>query len=425
MKIVGICNMKGGVGKTTTAVNLSYLAAAAGHRTLLWDLDPQAASSFAFRVRPVVPGFGKHCLEDGDALGAAIKQTDYDSLYLLPADFAYRKFDRFLSSHEDAERVLTALLAKIGSNFDLIVLDCPAGFSRLTEGIVSAADAIVAPTIPTILSLRMVEQLAQRAGRFNARATLKVFFNMVDRRKTVHRRACEQAAAHGDVFLSAHVPYASAVEQMAARRMPCAFFAPHESATLAFGEIWTELYTRTLRQTHGAGDGRWNHARMVVESLIQRLQSTEPAVPAMPLSPTPTDEGSSEQSGVSAVERCTPADGNSHVVHKFDTEQRDLERRQQSLELHERGHEFVVVVRSDGGGGSRSRERTEARVDRSWAVQILSGELSPVTALERRLGWREAGAVERIRAAAGGRRLQRVETCTPAQMPVAEPRAIA
>ncbi len=94
MSVVAVYNMKGGVGKTTTAVNLSYLAAAAGQRTLLWDLDPQAASSFAFRVRPRVAGFGKKSLESGHSLAAAIKETDYHNLDLLPADFAYRRLDR-------------------------------------------------------------------------------------------------------------------------------------------------------------------------------------------------------------------------------------------------------------------------------------------------------------------------------------------
>ncbi len=110
MSVVAVYNMKGGVGKTTTAVNLSYLAAAAGQRTLLWDLDPQAASSFAFRVRPRVAGFGKKSLESGQALAAAIKETDYDNLDLLPADFAYRKLDRLLGHLGKPARVVTALL---------------------------------------------------------------------------------------------------------------------------------------------------------------------------------------------------------------------------------------------------------------------------------------------------------------------------
>src|SRR4249920_318060 len=154
MKTIAIYNTKGGVGKTTTAVNLSYLAARSGLRVLLWDLDPQAASTFAFRIQPHVSGLEKRSLENGHALRAAIKQTDYDNLYLLPADFAYHKLDRWLGSLGDPGRLLNSLLATISHDFDIVILDCPAGYSRLTEAILAAADAIVSPTIPNLLSLR-------------------------------------------------------------------------------------------------------------------------------------------------------------------------------------------------------------------------------------------------------------------------------
>src|SRR5262245_34162372 len=134
MKTVAIYSMKGGVGKTTTAVNLAYLAAVSGQRTLLWDLDPQAASTFAFRIEPRVARFGRRSLE-GDGLSASIKETDYSNLDLLPADFAYRKLDRFLDDIGKPDRVVASLLATFERDYDVLFLDCPAGFSRLSEGI--------------------------------------------------------------------------------------------------------------------------------------------------------------------------------------------------------------------------------------------------------------------------------------------------
>jgi len=114
MKAMAIYNMKGGVGKTTTAVNLSYIAAARGHRVLLWDLDPQAASSFAFRIKPSVASFDRKSLEHGGAFRSATKETDYRNLDLLPADFAYRKFERFLDDLDTSDCVFVDLLHAIG-----------------------------------------------------------------------------------------------------------------------------------------------------------------------------------------------------------------------------------------------------------------------------------------------------------------------
>jgi chromosome partitioning protein len=154
MSIVAVYNLKGGVGKTTTAVNLSYLSAAAGRRTLLWDLDPQGASSFAFRIQPGVAGFGRKSLESGQALATAIKGTDFDGLDLLPADFAYRKLDRLLGDLGKPHRVMADLLRALGRDYDVILLDCPPGFSVLIEAVFATSDLIVVPTIPTVLSLR-------------------------------------------------------------------------------------------------------------------------------------------------------------------------------------------------------------------------------------------------------------------------------
>ena len=276
MNVIAIYNIKGGVGKTTTAVNLSYMAAADGRRVLLWDLDLQAASTFALRVRPRVAGFGKKSLESGEAFTAAIKETDYDNLDLLPADFAYRKFDRLLGELGKPAHVLAALLTTLGRDYDVVILDCPPGFSLIAEGIFAAADVVLVPTIPTVLSLRTVARIIKWADGADSPSHLAAFFSMVDRRKALHRCASDWIATHSEVFLNSEIPYASVVEQMTVRRTPLGVFAPRDPATSAFARLWAELQTRVLRQRREeqapSRQRRAIHLR-AIKALITQLES--------------------------------------------------------------------------------------------------------------------------------------------------------
>jgi chromosome partitioning protein len=405
MTTIAVYNMKGGVGKTTTAVNLSYLAASAGARTLLWDLDPQAAASFAFRVRTRVRGFGRKGFENGDVLGAAIRETDYRGLDVLPADFAYRKFDRLLWRLGRPRQVVVGLLDGLGRDYDRVVLDCPAGFSLLTEGILAAADAVLVPMIPGILSVRTVARIIDRADQRGSSARLAAFFNLVDRRRALHRIACQWSAAHPEIFLAAHVPCASVVERMAVYRAPLGAFAGREPAAAAFEAVWHELEARLEQPAAAHGDTRrqWAQLRARVRSLSAQLESVDlPEAPRV-VGPEPRAERSTVEGEA--------GDGHVDFVHAFDTDGRDLQRCGLVLELRERADALLVVAARAGRHAAADAAGTaRARIDRSWAVQILSEELSPLDALERRLGRPRPTVVDAIRATMAGRSLRRIDS---------------
>jgi cellulose biosynthesis protein BcsQ len=254
MSAVAFYNLKGGVGKTTAAVNVACLAAASAQRVLLWDLDPQGASSFILRVRARVGGLRRKTLECASAFNDAIKETDYRNLDLLPADFSYRKFDRFLDHLGKPVRVMRMLLDALGADYDVVLLDCPAGFSLLTEAVLETVDLSLVPTIPTPLSVQTLARILKWADRRDSSSRLAAFFSMVDRRKTLHRRACEWAAEHPGNFLDAQIPSASIVEQITVRRMPLPEFAMRDPASAAFLDLWSELRARLEQQRRTDAD---------------------------------------------------------------------------------------------------------------------------------------------------------------------------
>ena len=398
MSAVAVYNMKGGVGKTTTAVNLSDLAAAAGYRTLLWDLDPQAASSFALRVRPRVAGFSKKSLERGEELAAAVKETDYANLDLLPADFAYRRLDRMLGQIGKPERVVANLIHTFSRDYDVVFLDCPAGFSLLIEGILVAADAVLVPTIPTVLSLRTIARLIKWAERTEAPSELLAFFSMVDRRKTLHRRACEWSGNHPEIFLAGQVPYASVVEQMAVRRMPLHAFAERDAAAVAFAAIWTELEQR-LRERKQPTAGSWTILLQTIESLIAHLESANGA-------------GDVDARLQPPIREPLVKDSDAQFVHRFDTDRGDLQDAGYVIEMREDSGRFVVVAARSPFDNVTVDPVAAVRVevDSWWARQILSGAMSPLSAIERRFGQPLPSLIASIGSIVGGRELGRIES---------------
>ncbi len=239
MRTVALYNIKGGVGKTSTAVNLAYISALRGRRTLLWDLDAQGAATYILRVRPRVKGGGSALVRAERPLEDAIKASDYAGLDLLPADFTYRHLDLLLDAEKKPTRRLRRLLEPLADDYDDVFLDCPPSMSLLSESILRAADNVLVPLIPTTLSVRTMEQLrdfvADQDGR---KPKVSGFFSMVDRRKTQHRDVVATLPTQHADILPECIPSLSIVEQMAARREPVMAFAPQSSAAKSYRSLW-------------------------------------------------------------------------------------------------------------------------------------------------------------------------------------------
>lgn len=247
MKIVATYNIKGGVGKTAAAVNLAHRAALEGNRVLVWDLDPQGAATFYFRVKPKVKGGGEALVHGRRELDRVVKATDFANLDLVPADFSYRNLDLVLDEAHKPLGRLRKLLRPLARDYDVVVLDCPPSISLASESVFRASDALVVPVIPTTLSARTLDQLEDFvAGHPDVVRRLKVlpFFSMVDARKRLHRELMAELREQRPELLAAQIPAATDVERMGVHRAPVAAFAPQSRSARSYAVLWAEVRER-------------------------------------------------------------------------------------------------------------------------------------------------------------------------------------
>jgi cellulose biosynthesis protein BcsQ len=248
MKILAITNIKGGVGKTTTAVNLAFLSAAVGRTTLLWDLDPQGAATHTLRCEPSERVSARKLVSGKRELPELVVPSGHDGLDVLPSDFSYRNFDLHLSELKRPAERLLKMSRSLRDEYAALILDCPPGVSLLSENVLHAADAVIVPLLPTPLSVRMLVQLQDfiEANGWTD-VTLLPFFSMVDSRKSLHHELIASTREQFPALLATQVPYSSEIERMSLRRAPIPSYAPNSAGGQVYSALWAEIEARIWR----------------------------------------------------------------------------------------------------------------------------------------------------------------------------------
>jgi len=241
MITIALYNLKGGVGKTASCVNLAYLAAADGYKTLLWDIDPQGSSSFYYKAKTKVhPGIKKLITKDA-VLETAILSTDFEMLDVIPADSNAKSTDIMLEEMKGNKGRLKSVLKQLDKEYDFVFVDCPPGFSALSENIFNAADIVLMPVIPTTLSIRTYHMVKDyfKEKEIDIKKMI-CFFTMVDLRKNLHNDIMEEL--HKDRrFFKNYIPYLSDVEKMGIHKAPIMEFANYSYAAQCYRDLWVEL----------------------------------------------------------------------------------------------------------------------------------------------------------------------------------------
>ncbi len=245
MKVLALYHMKGGVGKTATAVNLSYLAAQSGGQTLLCDLDPQASATYYFRVQPKLKARKKIFTRGGKHLEASIKATDFAHLDLLPGALSHRHLTEVFQKTKHPTQCLHRGLAALQDEYQYVILDCPAGMSLLAQNVFYTADCILVPIVPSPLSVHAYQQFRTFYLKHDyGLSKLQTFFSMVERRKKLHQAVMQEMSATHPEALPHAIPYLVDVENMGVRREPVLVSVPHSRASQAYAGLWAELETR-------------------------------------------------------------------------------------------------------------------------------------------------------------------------------------
>ncbi len=246
-RVYAFANQKGGVGKTTTTINLAACLAEAGERALVVDLDPQANATSGLGMR--ANGTSSYDLLDGAPLAELAKPTRFDNLFLVPAKPELAGAAVELSQHADGERYLAHALAN-ADDFDFVLLDCPPSLGPLTVNALAAADRVIVPVQAEYYALEGLAQLVQSINLIKARLNPSleiagVLLTMTDARTRLAADVEAEVRKHfGKLVFDAVVPRSVRVAEAPSHGLPVTHYDRRSRGAEAYWKVAMELVER-------------------------------------------------------------------------------------------------------------------------------------------------------------------------------------
>ena len=247
-RIYALANQKGGVGKTTTAINLAACLAEAGQRALVVDLDPQANATSGLGMR--ANGNSSYELLDGAPLAELTRHTRFANLDLVPSKPELAGAVVELAQRADGERYLVDALANGTAQYDFVFLDCPPSLGPLTVNALAAADRVLVPVQAEYYALEGLTQLLQSVElirrRLNPRLGIGgVLLTMVDGRTRLAHDVEEEVRRHfGPLVFRTAVPRSVRLAEAPSHGLPVIAYDRRSAGADAYWKVAMELVER-------------------------------------------------------------------------------------------------------------------------------------------------------------------------------------